>query len=97
MDIMLRKYCLLANDADRRGKLLWPTVPKHHWAWHLAYRSFFLNPRRGNTSIDETYLGYVKCIVQSVASGTRAELIPDRFVEKYLLGMHFQLEHEGSI
>ena len=91
-DNILNKSSRLANAADRDGRLLFAMVPKFHWLWHLAQRSRFLNPRRGSTSIDETFVGIMKEIVKSSAHGTRAEAVPESVMEKYVLGMHFALK-----
>ena len=69
-DVALETYMRLANIADRDKRCLWPVVPKHHWMWHLAHRPHLLNPRVGNTAIDESFVGTCKTIVRSAANGT---------------------------
>ena len=88
-DNILGKYCLLANAADASGRLLFNVTPKFHWLWHLADRALFCNPRRGNTFIDESFVGDCKEIVRSAADGTSAHLVSERFLEKYVWGLHF--------
>ena len=84
----LQRYSLLCNWADDAKLLLFSMVPKFHWLFHLADRAFWLNPRRGNTFIDEDFVGRMKSIVASCANGTAAHLVPTRFFEKYIWGMH---------
>ena len=49
----LQSYTMLANMAYKDGKLLFSMAPKFHYLWHLGKRANFLNPRKGNTFIDE--------------------------------------------
>ena len=63
-------YCVLANKADTEKKMLFTVAPKHHYMWHLGYRSMFLNPRVGNTMLDEDFVGRCKDVVQACAHGT---------------------------
>ena len=90
----LREYSSLAAEADKAHKLLWNIPPKFHWMWHLGARSKFLNPRRGNTLLDEDWMGKAKLIVQSVAHGTESHMVPLKFHEKYgwakFLLMHYE-------
>ena len=89
----LQDYSLLANYADENSKLLFNVVPKHHALYHLGQRSQFLNPRLGNTMIDEDFVGICKDIVAACANGTEGHLIPARFLEKYMWGKHLQWEY----
>ena len=90
VNMFLHEYSVLANLADKELKLLFNVVPKHHALWHLGQRSAFLNPRLGNTMIDEDFVGICKSIVQSCAHGTESHLIPCSFIEKYMWGKHMQ-------
>ena len=78
----LQDYTMLANRADKSNKLLLAVVPKHHMMFHLGRRSMFLNPRRGNTMVDEDFVGKMKDIVQSCAHGTESRLNPLKVMEK---------------
>ena len=88
---ILRIWSLLANSVDERHAVLWPTRPSLHYLFHLGLRARFLNPRVGNCMLDESYLKICKDIVQSVANGTPASLVPTQFMEKYSRGMTFEL------
>ena len=59
----LKKWSMLARQADSDADLLWSEVPKHHYYFHLGQRSMYLNPRRGNCMIDEDYVGSIKYVV----------------------------------
>ena len=60
VDNFLSDYSFLGGDAEKRGDLLFPAVPKLHWMWHLACRSKHLNPRRVACWIDEDFVKYMK-------------------------------------
>ena len=92
-DNILNQYSRFASAADQDDTFIFAMVPKFHWLWHLPQRSRFLNPRRGSTSIDETFVGIMKEIVKSSAHGTRAEAVPESVMEKYVLGMRFALKY----
>ena len=89
----LGEYSLLANEADRRGDLLFSVVPKHHYYWHLGRRALYMNPRRGNCMIDEDYVGTIKTVVHSAVHGTEAHLVPSRVMEKVLWGKYLLMEY----
>eukprot|EP00974_Lingulodinium_polyedra_P009748 934489-Lingulodinium_polyedra.AAC.1 len=89
----LKDYSLLANMADREKKLVFAVTPKFHWLWHLGDRSQYLNPRKGNTMLDEDFVGQSKDIVAACASGTEAHRVPAKFVERYSWGKYILLKH----
>ena len=89
VDILLANYTSLASIADSRGDFLFPMVPKFHWYWHLAERSHYLNPRRGNCCVDEDYVGRHKMIVASCTRSTPMHKVPESAAEKYMWAMHF--------
>ena len=89
VDDVLRLYTVLANKADGEGLLLWSVVPKHHWLWHLASKSAFLNPRAGCCMVDEDYVGQIKHIVASSVSGSSMEAVPTKVFEKIRWAEHF--------
>ena len=84
----LQDYVKLANAADDSHKVLFAVVPKHHMLFHLGLRSMFLNPRRGNTMLDEDFVGKMKDLVQSCAHGTESHLNPQKVMEKYGWAKH---------
>ena len=81
----LQDYAILASQADVNNQLLWNIAPKHHYLWHLAERAMFLNPRKGNTALDEDFMGKAKKLVQH---GTASHIVPLKFAEKYLWAKH---------
>ena len=87
----LQSYTILANIADKESRLLLSMVPKFHYLWHLGKRAKFLNPRRGNTCIDEDYVGQCKDLVAKCAAGNEAHRVPCKFIERYQWGMYIQL------
>ena len=91
VDIFLHHYTMLAGNSDAVNELLWSVVPKHHWLYHLSRRAEWLNPRCGDTSIDEDFLGKLKGIVTSCSAGSSLRLIGDKALSKYRWGLHFEL------
>ena len=89
VDSFLSCYTVLANAADRRAELLFSVTPKFHWLWHWSRRSRMLNPRKGNTMVDEDFVGVCKRIVQACANGTESHRVPMAFCEKYRVGQWF--------
>ena len=96
IDGLLMNYTILANDADAKGLLLWNLAPKFHFLWHMGQRSAYLNPRRGNTMIDESFVGVVKEIVRSCVHGTEPHKVPMSVMANYQWGLHFLATHGGQ-
>ena len=90
---LLREYSLLANQADRDGKFLWSVVVKHHYLHHMADRAAHLNPRKGNTMIDEDFVGQAKDLVAACSHGTESHCVPEKFLERYLWGKYIILKY----
>jgi hypothetical protein len=86
---ILKDYTMLANIADERSLLLFNIAPKFHWLYHFGQKAIFLNPRKGNCSLDEDFVGVCKEIVQSCAHATAAHKLPASFADKYRWGQHF--------
>ena len=89
----LREYAVLASEADAAQLKLFSVVPKLHYYWHLQHRAQFLNPRKGCTFIDEDYVGKIKDLVQSSASGSPSHLIPLAVADKFRWGKHVLIEY----
>ena len=86
------RYQRLAARADSDGLLLWSQPTKFHWLWHLAERSQYLNPRRGNCMMDEDFVGHMKDIAAACADGTPLHNVPPKTIAKYMYG--FSLLHK---
>ena len=89
IDNILQLYTLLANSSDRRHTLLFNIVPKFHFLWHLGFRAYWLNPRKGCTMVDEDYVGVVKHIVASCVHGCAPRKVPIVVMEKVIWGQYF--------
>ena len=89
VDRVLQMYTLLANRADQRGVCLYNMIPKTHFLWHFADKCCYLHPRKGNTMIDEDYVGLMKKVVQSCVSATSQNAVPESVMEKVRWGQHF--------
>ena len=90
----LRQYAVLSDEADRASLPLFSTVPKLHYYWHLQARAKYLNPRKGCCFIDEDYVGKIKELVQSSASGTPSHLVPQALATKFRWGKDFLLNFD---
>ena len=86
----LTTYTRLGNMADRMDLLLFPAVPKLHWMWHMARRSWYLSPRLIACFIDEGWLRHIKRIAARSVSGTAQHLVPKATMGKYRFGMGLQ-------
>ena len=88
IDLFLKKYTILAQQADTKKELLWPVTVKHHYLWHLGQKAIFLNPRKANCAIDEDFVKWSKEIVASCIHAVATHRLPDKFIEKYRWGLH---------
>ena len=82
VELFLKKYSLLAKQADDYTDLLFAMTPKFHYLWHLAQRAQYLNPRKSNCALDEDYVGKCKVVVSSSVHGTPAHRVPEKVNEK---------------
>ena len=82
-------WSLVANDSDKKGLNIWNTPTKLHYLHHLGEKAMFLNPRRGNTMVEETYMGVCKTLAKSCLHSTDDVNMPKAFMEKYLWALHF--------
>ena len=70
--VYLHSYQWLAASALERRECLWMVRPKLHYFCHLVARmsSSFLNPRKCQTLIDETFVGVIARIARQTSSQT---------------------------
>ena len=91
VNTFLKEYTLLVNWADGQNKLLFSCSVKFHYFHHLGARAAFLNPRKGNTMVDEDFAGQCKHLVAACAHGTKAQVVPLKFAERYCWGTYIIL------
>ena len=89
LDTFLLGYQRLAYEAEVSGAFLWSMPSKFHWLYHLGQKCMFLNPRRTNCFLDEDFVGKMKILLQSCASGTELHKTLMKMAEKYQWGLHF--------
>ena len=89
LDGVLLMWSHVANASDSRGEVIWNNPTKLHYLWHLGQKAMFLNPRRGNTMVEETYMGVCKTLAQSCLHSTDDVNMPKAFMDKYLWALHF--------
>ena len=65
VDGMLLRWSLVASASDKKGENIWNTTTKLHYLWHLGQKAMLLNPRKGNTFVEETYMGVCKTLAKS--------------------------------
>ena len=82
-------WSLAANDSDNNGLNVWNTPTKLHYLHHLCEKAMFLNPRRGNTMMEETYMGVCKTMAHSCLNSTDDLHTPRAFMDKYVWALHF--------
>ena len=56
---------------------------------HLADNAVFLHPRKGNTNIDEDYVGLIKRLVHSCVCATDQNAVPHAAMEKIRWRQYF--------
>ena len=81
-------WSLAANDTDLKGLNIWNTPTKLHDLHHLGEKAMFLNPRKGNTMVEETSMGVAKTIAKSCLHDTDDLHMPNALVDKYLWAVH---------
>ena len=89
IDKVLVMWSHVANDSDEKGLNIWNTVTKLHYLYHLGQKAMFLNPRKGNTMLEETYMGVCKTLAKSCLNSTDDHMMPKAFMEKYQWALHF--------
>jgi len=89
-DLYLQNYSRAAALADLALLPLFTVAPKHHWFWHWADRSKFLNPRKGNDMLDEDFVGVLKNVCHTCTSSTPLHAVPGALFDKYRWGMGLQ-------
>ena len=92
-DGFLERWAVLHNRAATRHELLFHTLPKHHFFWHLCHRCQWEHPRLGNTCLDEDFVGRVKQIVMGSTAGLALHKIPAKVVGKFQWGKSFLYTH----
>ena len=91
MDSFLHCYTYLGNAANAANMLCFSAVPKLHWAWHLAYRAFWLNPRRVACFLDEDFVKYMKQLAGRCGCSTQLHRVPLFMFQKYRYGAELDL------
>ena len=89
IDKVLVMWSNVANDSDEKGLNIWNTVTKFQHLYHLGQKAMFLNPRKGNTMLEETYMGVCKTLAKSCLNSTDDHMMPKAFMEKYQWALHF--------
>ena len=58
-------WSLVAIHTDELGMNIWNTPTKLHYFYNLGEKAIYLNPRKSNTMVEETYMGVCKTLAQS--------------------------------
>ena len=82
-------WSLVANDSDSTGVHTWNIPTKLHYLHHLGEKAMCLNPRKGNTMVEETYMGVCKTLAKSCLHSTNDVNTPKAFMDKCLWALHF--------
>ena len=83
----------LANDSDAKAQNIWNTPTKLHYLHHLGEKALFLNPRYGNTMLEEPFMGVCKTLAKSCLNSTDDVTMPKMFMEKYRWALHFMYSY----
>ena len=89
---ILQTYANLASKAYYAvpRKLLWHTVPKHHYAEHIADQCSVGNPRYAWTYQDEDFMGLIKIIGESCTIGTQSWKIAKKLLKRWVFGVSYR-------
>ena len=90
-DLFLEHYSWLGVEADRRSECLFTAAPKLHWAWHMADRCRYLNPRKVATWTGEDFVKHTKRIAVRSCAGTPLHAVPLSVMGKYRWGLHIDM------
>ena len=89
----LHHYVWLAKASARVGICGWRIVPKAHYFFHVGLRSDFMNPRFGQTYINESLVGRICNIYKSSLTGPAHSnrRVQRSVLTKYLTGLALSL------
>ena len=93
---VLAMWSLVANGTDLKGWNIWNTHTKLHYLHHLGEMAIFLNPRTGNTMVEETFMGVAKTIAKSCLNSTTDLNMPKAFMDKYLWALNLMYVYGGK-
>ena len=79
----------VANDSDEKCLNIWNAVTKLHCLYHFGQPAMFLNPGKGNTMLEETYMGVCKTLATSCLNSTDDHMMPKAFMEQYQWALRF--------
>ena len=74
-------WSVVAKESDLQGLTIWNTPTKLHYLHHLGEKAMFLNPRKGNTMVEETYMGVCKTLAKSCLNSTDGVNMPKAFMD----------------
>ena len=92
VDDFMAHYSWLAANALHEGLHLWSLVQKSHVLLHLAEQSKFMHPCLNWTYGSESFMGWTVQIASSCTSGTPAEKLPLKVLQKFRLVFHLYLK-----
>ena len=79
---------LVANHTDQKVWNIWNAPTKLHYLHHLGEKAMFLNPRKGNTMAEDTFMGVAKTIAGSCINATDGLNMPKTYMDKYLWALY---------
>ena len=92
VDDFMAHYSWLAANALHEGLHLWSLVQKSHVLLHLAEQSEFMHPCLNWKYGSESFMGWTIQIASSCTSGTPAEKLPLKVLQKFRLVFHLYLK-----
>ena len=79
----------VANHTDQKSWNIWNTHTKLHYLHHLGETAVFPNHRKGNTMVEDTFMGIAKTIARSCINANDDLNMPQTFMDKYIWALHF--------
>ena len=95
-DAFLQHYEMLHNIASEKNAMSYHIVPKFHHLWHICNDSR-INPRLVWTYGGEDYVGHIATLTKSCLKGYKRIKLPGMVMDKYAVGLTFQLKDMGEV
>lgn len=83
----LGHYRWLNDFAITTGVFLWNITPKFHYMFHIGLTCYDINPRAGQTYIDESFVGRLSNVYKMCLNGPFHNTVQKVVISKWLAGI----------
>ena len=85
---VLVMWSLVAIHTDHKGWNIWNTSTKPHHLHHRDEKAMSLNPRKGSTMVEDTFMGVAKTIARSCINAIDDLNMPKDVMDKCSWALH---------